>query len=284
MAERPVVIFGKWHGEPAGEIIIQGISGNHHFSKKIEIEKAKRSRSYKGLRYLWARHRAAILSDYNKLDKQDERTREITNLGLKYNLLTAYTSFVAIDSRVRGEGEKPMTIKQPLPLPQGVSDYAVGRGKAAFSKRPVLSQPLSPGNTEVASSLGDRKHEYDKEGGNSIKSNAENEKAVENKILLGSITISGGLLKDDVKLTLDKKMPLLNQCIKKGSRGLMPVNGIFFKLVVDSNGDVKKVVEMGQVKIRKQLMECIRETLKGAKFSKVKKGEKAVIIVQFLLR
>jgi Ca-activated chloride channel family protein len=51
---------------------------------------------------------------------------EVTKLGLEYNLLTNYTSFVAIDSEVRNQGGQATTVRQPLPLPEGVSNYAVG--------------------------------------------------------------------------------------------------------------------------------------------------------------
>ena len=53
------------------------------------------------LAYLWARSRIASLADYNQLDREDERVKAVTNLGLTYNLLTAYTSFVAVDETVR---------------------------------------------------------------------------------------------------------------------------------------------------------------------------------------
>ncbi len=71
------------------------------------------------LRYLWARHRiTAHLSDYNKLHSSDKRVKEVTGLGLIHNLLTAYTSFVAVDNQVRNTGDKPQTVNQPLPLPK----------------------------------------------------------------------------------------------------------------------------------------------------------------------
>jgi len=44
--------------------------------------------------------------------------KEITALGLKYSLLTQYTSFVAIDKKVRNVGGKQETVEQVLPLPQ----------------------------------------------------------------------------------------------------------------------------------------------------------------------
>jgi Ca-activated chloride channel family protein len=54
-----------------------------------------------------------------------------TLLGLKYNLLTNYTSFVAIDQKVRNVGGKQEVVEQALPMPEGVSDYAVGGGAAS---------------------------------------------------------------------------------------------------------------------------------------------------------
>jgi len=39
--------------------------------------------------------------DYNKLRSNEKRVKEVTELGLAYNLLTAYTSFIAVDTEVR---------------------------------------------------------------------------------------------------------------------------------------------------------------------------------------
>ena len=50
---------------------------------------------------------------------------EITSLGLAYSLLTRYTSFVAVQEIVR-TAESAKDVDQPLPLPAGVSDLAVG--------------------------------------------------------------------------------------------------------------------------------------------------------------
>jgi Ca-activated chloride channel family protein len=66
------------------------------------------------------------LSDYNHLQPGDESIAEIVQLGKSYNLLTEYTSFIAIDSEVINAGGKQTSIKQPLPLPEGVSDLAIG--------------------------------------------------------------------------------------------------------------------------------------------------------------
>lgn len=51
---------------------------------------------------------------------------EITSLGLTYGLLTRYTSFIAVHELVRRTTEDADDVDQPLPLPAGVSNRAVG--------------------------------------------------------------------------------------------------------------------------------------------------------------
>ena len=50
----------------------------------------------------------------------------MTALGLRYSLLTPFTSFVAVSHVVRNTGAPAQNVDQPLPLPQGVSNSAVG--------------------------------------------------------------------------------------------------------------------------------------------------------------
>jgi Ca-activated chloride channel family protein len=66
----------------------------------------------------------ARLSDYGPRD--DDVKGEIIDLGLTYELLTAYTSFIAVHEVVRNTSGDAQTVDQPLPLPLGVSDLAVG--------------------------------------------------------------------------------------------------------------------------------------------------------------
>jgi Ca-activated chloride channel homolog len=133
-AERPVIVYGKWRGNPSGKIVLNGNIGSKKYSGEIKITTTEMSEKNAALRYLWARKRIQMLDDYTKTDGNDKKlSEEITGLGLKYNLLTAYTSFVAIDSEVRNQTGQSTTVKQPLPLPQGVSNYAVG-GSASVNK------------------------------------------------------------------------------------------------------------------------------------------------------
>lgn len=131
-AERPILTFGKWTGEPYGSVEITGLTGTHDFYQKLNVSNYIPSDKNSALKYLWARYVIQRLDDYGKSSdagQENETIKDIiTSLGLKYNLLTQYTSFIAIDSLIRNNGDSLTTVTQPLPLPQGVSDLAVGGG------------------------------------------------------------------------------------------------------------------------------------------------------------
>jgi Ca-activated chloride channel family protein len=84
------------------------------------------------IRYLWARERIKLHDDYRRYygANRQKHIKKITALGLKYNLLTQYTSFIAVSPEVRNKEGKIVTVKQPLPLPKGVSKHAIGNNRS----------------------------------------------------------------------------------------------------------------------------------------------------------
>lgn len=126
LAERPVVIFGKYRGTPRGQLELVGHSATGPWRSALAFTPAQLSPDNGALRYLWARQRIATLSDQQGLVGDDALAQEITRLGLTYNLLTQYTSFIAVDQVVRNTTGASASVDQPSPLPQGVTDLAVG--------------------------------------------------------------------------------------------------------------------------------------------------------------
>ncbi|SCI24930.1 Uncharacterized protein conserved in bacteria [uncultured Clostridium sp.] len=127
-AQRPIVLFGKWRGEPGGSIQVTGRSGNRDYVQDIQVSQASIG-SNPGISYLWARTMVENLTDYNTgLEEDDSIKKEVTQLGLKYSMMTPYTSFVAVMEEVRNPDGAGRDVDQPLPLPQGVSDLSVGGG------------------------------------------------------------------------------------------------------------------------------------------------------------
>ena len=145
--ERPLVVFGKYRGKAKGKLKLTGYGGyvglngpNGLPGNEIKSEADARKRRFvfnlnsakpdaknAALAQLWARERIRRLDDYNNLRTEDPRVEEVTQLGLDYNLLTQYTSFVAVEETPAADPDDVLeTVKQALPLPENVSATAVG--------------------------------------------------------------------------------------------------------------------------------------------------------------
>ncbi len=141
-ARRPLILFGKYRNAE-GRIVVRGKTVRGDYAEEIPISPLLEDEGNTALTYLWAREKIARLSDYGRVGATVGE--EVTELGLRYHLMTQYTSFVAVDTVVRESGEV-VTVKQPLPLPEGVSDLAVGNYRAkvpaSFASRLMKALPV----------------------------------------------------------------------------------------------------------------------------------------------
>jgi len=256
LAQRPVIVFGKWRGKPQGRIALRGTSGNQPFVQSIDVARVKPLETHSALSYLWARHRIALLSDYNRLEPQDERVNEVTHLGLAYNLLTAYTSFVAVDTQVRLVDGKPVLVKQPLPLPQGVSNLAVGHQR---SVRQTLA--LTPSATGLKGVFLDKCCEYNQAG-----SEAPTHEALKKtSLVLDRVSVSGDLSAPRIRKVLEKEMAAFNRC--HTSLPHKAIGGkLVFKIHLDARGRVTQVQFKGKNDGFDDLVRCLKKTLQALRF------------------
>ncbi len=123
-SSRPIMVFGKWRGNPKGKIIVTGKQGRGNFKQDYKVSQGTMSNNFSALKYLWARKKIELLDDYSI--RTPKTKQQIIELGLKYNLLSKYTSFVAVDYDVVNKHGNLKIIKQPLPLPAHVNNGAVG--------------------------------------------------------------------------------------------------------------------------------------------------------------
>jgi Ca-activated chloride channel family protein len=126
-AQRPLVISGKFRGAATGAIEVRGTASTGTFIQSVDVAGGRLpAADTKALGVLWARSRIATLGDYQRIAPDSATQKEITELGLKYRLLTDYTSFIAVDKVVRNRGGTQAGVDQPQPLPEGVSELALG--------------------------------------------------------------------------------------------------------------------------------------------------------------
>ncbi len=128
-AARPLQVFGKWSGQAGGRIHLHGQSGDGPVHAVIEVAPAaKHGMSHAALPVLWAREKVRNMIDFAGPEERAAKREEITRLALRYELLTPYTSFVAVDTVVRDGGAEMKKVAQASPLPKHVGVNAIGGG------------------------------------------------------------------------------------------------------------------------------------------------------------
>jgi Ca-activated chloride channel family protein len=221
----------------------------------------KPSEANSALRYLWARHRITVLSDYNMLRASDKRIQEVTELGLRYNLLTAYTSFVAIDPEVRNTDGKPTTVKQPLPLPQGVSEYAVG-GKMMHAYAPMAQVA----KREALGTSEDRALAKEKRA-------KDEEKDKKAAIAIVDVTVSQGLSKEDILKNLKEQTAKLDSCLA-GAKGK-----IVLRLTISPDGTVKSVQILSSTLKSGKASQCMADQIRKIRLPATPDGKEGRVVI-----
>ena len=198
------------------------------------------------------------MSDYDTLSHDYSRVREITQLGLDYNLLTEFTSFMAIDSLQRNVDGKSTIIKQPLSLPQGVSDLAVGGAGMRYALSPaIVGRPVDK----------------------TAKHKQETEPKTQPRVshLADRMLISGNLSKEAMVKFILEHLKEIESCYS-GIKG--PASGkLSVKIDIDSSGKVLNV-EAGIDEINNRVLKsCILNIVKGWTLPAPSEGKQATVEV-----
>lgn len=143
---KPIIITGRFTGNPSGKITIKGYQGTGDFSRVIPVDFSSAGASNAALEKIWARRKVEDLmaQDWNGIQMGNSAHKmEIIQVGLEHSLATQYTSFVAVEERTVVTDGKPVRVEVPVELPQGVSPLAVpneqfGRMKT-FAQTPLAT-------------------------------------------------------------------------------------------------------------------------------------------------
>ncbi len=217
-AQRPLIVFGKYRGPAQGRISVEGHNGLGAFTSAVSVADATPSQNNEALRWLWARHRIANLADVGQLGRDPSIEAEVTALGLRYHLMTEYTSFIAVDSDRRNSDGNSVTVEQPLPLPQGVSGLSGPARTTVARHRSVAPKPaVEPAPAPVAV------------GGEAVD---EDISVAEEKSTRRGVVITGG--PENVRQLLRSRSDALGQC----------TNGSFrlrLAITVGDSGRIKSI-------------------------------------------
>ena len=119
----PIVVFGRYTQSASGTIKLKGKIGGQNFERDIAVNLPADSGD-DVLSTLWARTKIDDLMSQNwnfdneAVNETPRLKSEIVKLGLDFRLLTQFTSFVAVEERIRSVGGKPQTVRVPANAPE----------------------------------------------------------------------------------------------------------------------------------------------------------------------
>jgi Ca-activated chloride channel homolog len=119
---KPLILTGKYSGSGKHTIRIRGRQAGQILTREIAVDFPANEPKNNVLATLWARTKIDALSmqDPNNGERLDLKN-SITELGLKYQLMTQYTSFVAVEERILTDGTSPRRVEVPVELPEGMN-------------------------------------------------------------------------------------------------------------------------------------------------------------------
>jgi Ca-activated chloride channel family protein len=147
---QPVVLVGRYETPGRGSVTLSGRLGNEPWSTTLDVDFTDEATN-PALGSLWARRWIEDLTLRQNFGRAfDDRGRfeqEVTDLALRYSLMSEYTSFVAVDDRVATDGD-PRAVDVPLETPEGVEFEAVAPTAAfAMPSADPSPRPAATGTT-----------------------------------------------------------------------------------------------------------------------------------------
>lgn len=117
---QPIVILGTYQKGGKYKVTVGGKNVNGDYSTNLNIDLPDTSEANAGLPVVWARARVEDLND--RLIKAQDRKPlqdEIRDLGLKFGLVTDYTSFVVVEKQSVNKDGQLVVEEVPVPMPEG---------------------------------------------------------------------------------------------------------------------------------------------------------------------
>ncbi|MFH1132540.1 MAG: hypothetical protein V1754_14480, partial [Pseudomonadota bacterium] len=252
--QKPVFVAGRYNRGGAGTVTIYGRLAGRNFRQSVRITLPEEpSNKNRAVAHLWARRQIADLMDIYSTEpnRTEEIEKSVTQIALSYNLMSKFTSFVAVDEMIRNQGGMQQTVSVPVPLPQGVdmtaapaNAYVGGIGTMQSKTADESLRAVGPVLPNIATSGG-----YGKNATRyyrlqeKLKVSRENEKD-ERKTPSSKLTIS---LRSDYKVLgnsnssdLGKKLRMLTSRLAEKVRSVSPgtKGQLKIRLTLNQKGEV----------------------------------------------
>ncbi|HEU4403049.1 MAG TPA: VIT domain-containing protein [Candidatus Polarisedimenticolia bacterium] len=143
-AGQPLVIHGRYRHPGSGLVRVEARRRGAAETLRQVVNLPEQAADHEALGRLWARARIHSLSRRLHEGDRPEVREAITQIGLTYRLMTAYTSLVAVDSVVSNTTGSSRTMTVPVEMPEGVRYEGIFGEAAAPQMARSAAAPVGP--------------------------------------------------------------------------------------------------------------------------------------------
>lgn len=120
---QPLILFARYERPGEGVVTLQGEMDGVPYWEEVRLALPDWNPDNGSLASVWAREKIKHLMLEQVAGRVASIEEQVTNLALDYNLMSQYTSFVAVDEIIPAGSSTtlPKTIAIPVPMPEGVS-------------------------------------------------------------------------------------------------------------------------------------------------------------------
>ncbi len=152
-AGRPIILTGRFAPELSSgpslpcTVTIKGKTATGAFERTLSFDLPRTAPEHDALASLWARARVEDLMNQDWEGMQSGKPKrdvkeQIIQTGLQFNLVTQYTSFVAVEEKVINKDGKTKTVQVPIEMADGVS-YEGVFGEEMMAVKSVRAQGVT---------------------------------------------------------------------------------------------------------------------------------------------
>ena len=149
---QPLIIHGRYTQAGNGTLTVRGRTGGEAYERALALDLPERAEGHDVIRTLWARKKVDELTNADLTGVQlgqvaPEQRQAIVDLAVKHQIMSQFTSFVAIEkSRVTVNG-RPVLVRVPIELPSDArwegffgSDGCIDRRAISRAVKEMLHQ------------------------------------------------------------------------------------------------------------------------------------------------
>ncbi len=144
-ADEPLLVTARYAKSGRSKIGLRGNLAGRKVELELELELPAEAAQHDSLGSIWARRRIAQIWNRNLGNETSKAEDEITRLGVEHQLVTRYTSFVAVEKERSGDaGGRLTTESVPVLLPEGMGEGVAAAPAGSPQVAPPAGSPSSP--------------------------------------------------------------------------------------------------------------------------------------------